>query len=139
MGNKKELLRLLFGIIWISSGLGKIGKLVFSDVTKTMTNFADNCLFEFYSELIESIAIPNKTLIFILLISAEIIAGLLILMGRSYTKLGLIGATLIALSYAPLFSYYTVMINTPLIIVHAYLLMQKDLNKNYLSRLIARK
>jgi len=139
MENKKELLRLIFGILWIFAGLTKIVQLIFTDVTKTMTGFADNCLFAFYSELIESIAIPNVTAIFILMAFAETGIGLLILMGRSYTKLGLIGAILLNLAYAPLLSYYTTLVNAPFIIPQVYLLMQKDLNKNYLSRFISRK
>jgi len=139
MVNKKELLRLMFGILWIFAGLGKIVQLVFADITETMTRFTDNCMFEFYAELIESIAIPNVTAIFILLAFAETGIGLLILSGRSYTKLGLLGATLINLAYSPLFSYYTILVNVPFIIPQIYLLMQKDLNKNYLSGLMSRK
>jgi len=139
MQNKKELIRIIFGIIWIFAGLAKIVQLIFTDVTKTMTLFADNCMFAFYSELIRSIAIPNATTIFILMAFVETGIGLFILLGRSYTKLSLIGATLLNLAYAPLFSYYTAIMNVPFIVPQVYLLIQKDLNKNYLSRLISRK
>jgi len=139
MRDKKELLRLIFGIIWIFAGLTKIVQLIFSDITETMTGFADNCMFEFCSELIENIAIPNATAIFILLAFVETGIGLLILTGGSYTKPGLIGAILLNLAYAPLFSYYTILVNAPFIIPQVYLLMQNDLNKNYLSGLMSRK
>ncbi len=87
------ILRMLFGFIFLRSGLSKLLDPNFaSGLTKTLTYFASQNPWSFYKYLLEAIWIPNSSALSVLVPLGEIVAGMSLILG-----LGVTGGAIIAL------------------------------------------
>ncbi len=128
----KNLLRPIFGSIWIFSGLSKI--IGFSFIVNYLQIFADKCMFDFYSGFIRNAVIPNAYLFILLVLIAEVFTGLAILRGEIFAKIGLMLAILMNITFTPLMPPATLIINAAFILCELYILLKLDLTNNYLKR-----
>ena len=119
--------KLFFGIMWIISGASKFLSLIAEEVTgKAMVStsfqaFAKMCVLPFYTDIIITYFIPVAALFIFLAGLIEVIAGSLILQPGNLTKVGLALGIGMNIIYAPLAGIYTIIPNTLLIIVQAWL------------------
>lgn len=127
-------LRILFGVIWIIAGVGKLISLNF--VAKTLGIFTETCLLPFYTQFISSFVLPNAFVIVLCVSITEIFAGILILCSRIYAKIGLVIAILLNIAYLPL-GIPQVFINLVFILAELWLLTQ-NLDENILKILLKR-
>jgi uncharacterized membrane protein YphA (DoxX/SURF4 family) len=129
----KSLLRLLFGIIWILAGISKI--VMFEKITTTLSLFGETCMIPFYAELIKTFIVPNTVFTMFVVIILELIAGILILLGKNFSKIGLYLGILMNIVYLPLFPPATIIINSIFIIFQAYILKYGELEENYFMKI----
>ena len=92
--------RIILGIIYLLGAIANITLTVLNG-TESYIGFADDTFFPWYREAWITVAVPNITLIVILLIAFEIILGLLFIIKRKYLKIALILGILFCLASMP--------------------------------------
>ncbi|MFC1893230.1 hypothetical protein ACFLYR_04230 [Chloroflexota bacterium] len=119
--------RITLGIIYLLGAIANIA-LVTINGSQSYIGFADETFFPWYREAWMAVAAPNITIIVILLITFEIVLGLLFIIKRKYLKIALILGILFCLASMPTMveAIYT---NLPLALIQAFLLW-KELHQN---------
>ena len=119
--------RIIFGIIYFL-GAGFNIFLFVTQGAQVYIGFADETFFPWYREAWMTVAVPNITLIVILLIAFEIGLGLLFILKRRYMRIALIFGILFCLASMPTMveAIYT---NLSLALIQAFLLW-KELRQN---------
>jgi len=115
--------RIILGIIYLLGAIANITLTVLNG-TESYIGFADDTFFPWYREAWITVAVPNITLIVILLIAFEIILGLLFIINRKYLKIALILGILFCLASMPTMvqAIYT---NLPLALIQAFMLWKE--------------
>lgn len=115
-----NIARVIFGIIYLL-GAGFNIAIVITQGWQAYVGFADATFFPWYREAWMAIAVPNITLIVILLIIFEVGLGLLFILKRGYLKIALILGILFCLASMPTMveAIYT---NLPLALVQVLVL-----------------
>ena len=115
--------RMVFGIIYLLGATANITLTVING-SGSYRGFADASFFPWYREAWMAIAVPNITLIVVLLIAFEISLGLLFIIKREYLKIALILGILFCLVSMPTMveAIYT---NLPLALIQAFMLWRE--------------
>ncbi|MFC1972422.1 hypothetical protein ACFLVE_03345 [Chloroflexota bacterium] len=126
-----NIARIIFGIIYLL-GAGFNIFIVATQGWQTYIGFADATFLPLYREAWMAVAVPNITLIVILLITFEICLGLLFILKRQYLKIALILGILFCLASMPTMveAIYT---NLSLALIQAFVLW-KELRRDAAMR-----
>jgi len=84
MSKRIIITQIVFGMVWILSGIGKIlsGKFV-SNISDIIKWFASNNPFGFYKSFLEVFAIPNAEILGMLIMWSEVFAGIILVISAN--------------------------------------------------------
>ena len=118
-----NIARIVFGVIYLLGAIGNI-TLVMINGSQSYIGFADASFFPWYRKAWMAVAVPNITLIVVLLIAFEICLGLLFIIRRKYLKIALILGIMFCLASMPTMvqAIYT---NLSLALIQTFLLWRE--------------
>jgi hypothetical protein len=126
--------RVLWGLAFVAASI--------VNLTVTLPNpafyqtFADLTFFPFYRQLILNIALPNATLISLLVVIFEFTVGLMMLSKGKWVHWGLVGTGIWVVFITPAMGWYT--IASLIFLIIPALLLRYDYNRTLLGLLFRR-
>ena len=140
---KTKIGRYFIASMWILAGFGKIFAVLAEVISQktmissVMEKLAEETNWGFYRQICENYYIPYSLLFIFMAASIEIISGLLILKGKVFARLGLLGVSFVLLTYLP-FHHRGALIGMLILLTgQIYLMIQKN-EENLLQGIVKR-